>query len=272
MLQILSYGFMQRALLSGIFIALACALLGLFLVLRRDSMIGHGLSHVTFGGVALGLFLNIAPLMVALVVAMVCSLLILKLKTGARLSEDTSIGIFSSTGMALGIVLAGMSGKFNVDLFGYLFGNILAIDTFEVVIAVALAVAVIVLIGINYQELLYQTFDPESAQTAGIRVGLLNGLLAVLTSITVVIGMKVVGILLVAALLVIPSAAGLQVAANFRQAMLIASTVSVGSVLAGLLLSYYWDLPASGTIVLLSFFSFLALWGIHMLKTAGNHS
>ena len=133
----------------------------------------------------LGLFLNIAPLIVALVVAIVCSLFILKLKTGARLSEDTSIGIFSSAGMPLGIVLAGVSGKLNVDLFGYLFGNILAIDTFEVVIAVVLAVAVIVLIGVYYQELLFQTFDPESAQTAGIRVGLLNGLLAVLTSITV---------------------------------------------------------------------------------------
>jgi zinc transport system permease protein len=268
MLEILSFGFMQRALLAGIFIALACALLGIFLVLRRDAMIGHGLSHVTFGGVALGLFLNLAPLFVALAVAVMCSLLILKLKTGTRLAEDTSIGIFSSAGMALGIVLASVSGKFNVDLFGYLFGNILAIEAFEVVIAVVLAAVVIAVIVFFYHEFIYQTFDVESAQTSGIRVGLLDGLLAVLTSVTVVIGMKVVGILLVAALLVIPAAAGLQIAANFRQAMLISSAVSIGSVFAGLFMAYYWDLPASGTIVLLAFFAFLALWGMHVLKEA----
>ncbi len=268
MLEILSYPFMQRALLAGLFTAIACAVLGLFLVLRRDAMIGHGLSHVTFGGVALGLFLNVAPLLVALIVAILCSLAILKLKAKARLAEDTSIGIFSSAGMALGVVLASVSGNFNVDLFSYLFGNILAIETLEVIIAIILATAVIAVIVLFYQEFLYRTFDPESAQTSGIRVGMLDSLLAVLMSVTVVIGMKVVGILLVAALLVIPAAAGLQIAGNFRQAMMIASAVSIGAVLAGMFMAYYWDLPASGTIVLLAFLAFLALWGAQLLRRA----
>ncbi|HNU71057.1 MAG TPA: metal ABC transporter permease [Thermodesulfobacteriota bacterium] len=266
MIEILSYGFMQRAFLAGIFVAVACAFLGLFLVLRRDAMIGHGLAHVTFGGVALGLFLNTAPLAVALITAGLCSLIILRLKERVRLSEDTSIGIFSSTGMAIGIILATVSGNFNVDLFGYLFGNILAIDTIEVGIAVALAATVIIVLILFYQEILYQTFDPESAQTSGIRIGVLDAVLALLTSITVVIGMKVVGLLLVAALLVIPSAAGLQAAATFRQAMAIASLISVVSVIAGLLMAYYWNLPASGTIVLLTFFVFMVLWFVNYLK------
>lgn len=257
---ILAYGFMQRALVSGAFIAIACAILGIFLVLRRDAMIGHGLSHVTFGGIALGLFLDVKPLLIALVVAMLCALIILKLKAKAGIYEDTAIGIFSSVGMAVGIILATISGKFNVDLFGYLFGNILAIETFEVGIAVALALAVITVVVLFYQELLYQTFDAETAQTSGIHMNLLDVLLAVLTSVTVVIGLKVVGILLVAALLVIPSAAGLQVATTFRQAMVISSAVALGSVVVGLFIAYFCDLPTSGVIVLLSFCVLLIFW------------
>lgn len=265
---IIAYGFMQRALLAGIFIGIACALLGVFLVLRRDAMIGHGLSHVTFGGIALGLFLDLKPLFVALLVAILCSLIIHKLRQRVGLYEDTAIGIFSSTGMAIGIILVTISGKFNVDLFGYLFGNILAIETLEVRIAVVLALAVIIAIALFYQEFLYQTFDAESAQTSGMRVGLLNGILAVLTSVTVVIGMKVVGILLVSALLVIPSAAGLQIAKNFRQAILISAAVSVGSVVGGLFMAYYWDLSASGAIVILSFLTFLGLGSARLIKKA----
>jgi zinc transport system permease protein len=262
---ILAYGFMQRALLSGLFIALACAILGVFLILRRDAMIGHGMAHVTFGGVALGLFLQVTPLLAALVVAVGCALLIVKLKERAGLYEDTAIGILSSAGMALGVVLATLSGKFNVDLFAYLFGNILAISPLEVGIAVALAVTVVVVMVCFYQEFLYETFDAESARTAGIRVRLLDALIAVLTAVTVVIGMKVVGILLVAALLVIPSAAGLQLAKSFKQAMVISSAISLGSVTGGLLMSFYWDLPASGTIVLLSFATFMLSGGTRVL-------
>lgn len=266
---ILTYGFMQRALVAGIFISIACAILGVFLVLKRDAMLGHGLSHVTFGGVALGLFLEIKPLLVALLVAVLCSVVIQRLREKAGLYEDTAIGIFSSTGMAIGIILVTISGKFNVDLFSYLFGSILAIERVEVFIAVSLAVTVIMVISLFYQELLYQTFDMESARTSGINNEFLNGILAVLTSITIVIGMKVVGILLVAALLVIPSAAGLQIAKTFRQAVIISSGVSVFSVLSGLIMAYYWDLPAAGTTVVVSFFVFFAFGTIRLLGKRG---
>ncbi len=266
---ILTYGFMQRALVAGIFISVACAILGVFLVLKRDAMLGHGLSHVTFGGVALGLFLGVKPLLVALVVAVLCAVVIQKLREKTGLHEDTAIGILSSTGMAIGIILVTVSGKFNVDLFSYLFGNILAIERFEVVVAVFLALAVIMVISFFYQELLYQTFDAESARTSGIRTGFLDAVLAVLTSITVVIGMKVVGILLVAALLVIPSAAGLQIAKTFRQAVIISSGVSIGSVIAGLFTAFYWDLPAAGTTVVVAFLVFLAFGTVRILRKRG---
>jgi len=254
------YGFLQRAFLAGIFIAIACALLGVFLILRRDAMIGHGLAHVTFAGVALGLFLNVMPLAVALVVAVGASVLIMKLRVKAGLHGDTAIAIFSSAGFALGIMLVTLSHSFNVDLFSYLFGEILAIETSEVLFSIVLAIVVVLLIVMNYHKFMYMTFDRESAKASGIKVERLDSLLTVLTAVTVVLGMKVVGILLVSALIVIPAAAGLQIASSFKQAIFISTCISITSVVLGLILAFLLDLPASGTIVLLSFLAFVMLF------------
>jgi zinc transport system permease protein len=250
------YGFLQRAVIAGVFIAIACALLGVFLILRRDAMIGHGLAHVAFAGVALGFFLNVMPLAVTLLVAVVASLIIMKLKVKAGLHGDTAIAIFSSVGFALGILLTSLSQRFNVDLFSYLFGEILAIETPEVVFAIVLAFIVMLLVVVNYHKFMYMTFDRESAKAAGIKVDRLDSLLTVLTAVTVVLGMKVVGILLVSALVVIPAAASLQVASNFKQAIAFSAGISVLSVVSGLVLAFLLDLPASGSIVLLSFLAF----------------
>ncbi|MFZ2054782.1 MAG: metal ABC transporter permease [Candidatus Aminicenantales bacterium] len=251
-----SYGFFQRALLAGLLVALACAILGIFLLLRKDAMIGHGLAHVTFGGVALGLFLNVLPLATALVVAILASLAIMKLKEKAGLHGDTAIGIFSSVGMALGIALATIAGRFNADLLSYLFGDILSIDRLEVGLSTALAASVIIIILANYHRLMYLTFDQESAKASGVKTARLDLILTVLTAVTVVLGMKVVGILLVAALLVIPAAAALLLAKSFRQALIFSSLVASLSVVIGLLAAFYLDLPASATVVLLSFLFF----------------
>jgi len=251
-----SYGFLQRALLAGIFVAIACALLGVFLILRRDAMIGHGLAHVTFAGVALGLFLKVMPLMAALVVAVFTALGIMKLKRLAGLYGDTAIAIFSSVGFALGLLLVTLANSFNVDLFGYLFGEILAIEVAEVWLSIALAVAVVLIVIINYKKFMYVTFDRESAKVSGVKVDRLDILLTGLTAVTVVLGMKIVGLLLVAALIVIPAAAGLQLASSFKQAIIISSVVALISVVFGLVLAYYFDLPASATIVILSFLVF----------------
>jgi zinc transport system permease protein len=250
------YGFLQRALLAGVFIAIACALLGIFLILRRDAMIGHGLAHVTFAGVALGLFLNVMPLAAALFVAVAASLIIMKLKVKAGLHGDTVIAIFSSVGFALGILLVTLSQSFNVDLFSYLFGEILAIETSEVVFSIVLAFIVVLLVVVNYHKFMYMTFDRESAKAAGVKVDRLDGLLTVLTAVTVVLGMKVVGILLVSALVVIPAAASLQIASSFKQAIILSACISVISVVMGLVLAFLLDLPASGSIVLVSFLAF----------------
>jgi zinc transport system permease protein len=255
---LLAYGFLQRAFLAGLLIAVACAVLGVFLVLRKDAMIGHGLSHVAFAGVAL--FLNVLPLAAALVVAVAGSLAIVKLKGRAGLHGDTAIGIFSSLGMAFGILLASLARSFNVELMSYLFGDILAIDPLEVWLSVGLAAAVLLVVWLNYEKLLFMTFDRESARVAGVPVGRLDTLLMVLTAVTIVLGMKVAGILLVAALIVIPAAAGLQVAKSFRTAVQAAGAVALAAVAGGLALSVAVDIPASAAIVILCFAAFGALF------------
>ncbi len=257
-----AYGFMQRAFLSGVLIAVACAVLGIFLILRKDAMIGHGLSHVAFAGIALGLFLRILPLASALVVAVAAAIAVMKIKDRAGLHGDTAIGIFSSLGMALGVLLASLARSFNVELMSYLFGDILAIEPLEVWLTVGLAAAVLLTVRLNYGKLLYMTFDRDSARAAGIRVGRLDTLLMVLTAVTVVLGMKVAGILLVAALMVIPAAAGLQLATSFRAAVIASAAVAVAAVTAGLGLSIAVNIPASAAIAVLCFLAFAAsfLW------------
>jgi zinc transport system permease protein len=261
-----AYGFLQRALLAGVFIAIACALLGVFLILRRDAMIGHGLAHVSFAGVALGLFLNYMPLIMAMVIAIGASLIIMRLKNMAGLHGDTAIAIFSSVGFALGVILVTLSQSFNVDLFSFLFGEILAIEPSEVWFSLILAGVVLSLVVVNYHKFMYMTFDRESAKASGIKVDRLDTLLTILTAVTIVLGMKVVGILLVSALVVIPAAAGLQIASNFRQAMLLSTAVSTISVILGLMFAFILDLPASGSIVLLSFLFFVLLFGIKRIS------
>ncbi len=251
-LQVLSYGFMQRALLAGTLVSISCGVLGVFLVLRRESMIGHGLSHVTFGGVALALMLDIVPLPVALAFSLASSWVINGLKDKTGLGGDTGIGIVSSLGMALGVLLASLAGDFNADLFAYLFGSVLATTTSDIWMAGILGMGVIGLLCFFYNELIYSTFDRQTAKTAGIHVEGLDMLLTALTAVTVVIGMKVVGLLLVAALMVIPAASGLVMANTFRQAMARSILLAFLSVILGLFCSFYLDWPASGTIVLLN--------------------
>lgn len=259
MFELLSYGFFQRAIVAGSFISVGCALLGIFLILRRDAMIGHGLAHITFAGVALGILLNMMPLLSALVVAVLTAIVILKLKDKAGLYGDTAIAIFSSTGFALGVLIITLSNKFNVDLFSYLFGDILAIGRLEVWLSITIALAILIIVTLYYPTFMYITFDRESAKVSGLKVEKLEIWITILTALTVVLGMKIVGILLVSALLVIPAASSLQLAKNFKQALFFSSLISFISVNLGLLTSVLFDLPASGAIVILSFIIFLIL-------------
>jgi zinc transport system permease protein len=249
MIEFLQYAFMQRAFIAGILIAIICAVIGVFLVLRRMSLMGDGLAHIAFGGIAAGMFFNIYPLLSALVFSVLAALGIQKLKE-MKVYGDAAIAIFFSFGLAIGVVLVSFSHGFNADLFSYLFGSILAVSEADILLILAVGVATIAVIMLFYKELFYITFDEESARAAGIPVQRLNTMLVVLTAVAVVLSMRIVGILLVSSFIVIPASISLLLHRSFKQTIGIAGLTAVASVVAGLVMAYYLDLAAGGAIVL----------------------
>lgn len=261
MFELFTYGFIQRAILTGLFVGTACAVLGVFLVLRRYALIGHGLTHVAFGGVAVGLLFGRQPFWAALVVTLLSSFGILKLQERVKIYADVAIGIVSAVGMAVGVVIASVAGGFNVDLMSYLFGSILTISKAEFIVSVVISCAVIVFILLFYHDLFAMTFDEESARAMGIGVDRYNYFFAAVSAFVVVVGMRVVGLLLVAALMILPATTSLQISRTFRGALIIAAAAAALSVLAGIVISFWLDLPSGGTIVLVNFVLFLlAFW------------
>jgi len=265
-LSFLSHGFIQRALIAGSFIAILCSTLGVFLVLRRLSLIGDGLAHVTFGSVAVGLLLRVYPIYVAAPLVMLSSLGIMKLTEKARVYGDAAIAIVSSLGISAGILLASVAGGFNIDLFSYLFGNILAISKTEVVSSIVLSVILIATITAFYNDMLSVTLDEESAKAAGIKVRAMNMILVLTTALTVVLAMRVVGIMLISALLVLPAVTALQMGKSFRATIVAAGAMGVASVVFGIFISFLADIPTGATIVLLNFAMFLAAFIFKTVK------
>jgi zinc transport system permease protein len=212
---------------------------------------------VTFGSVAVGLLLKQNPALVAIPIVMVSSLGIMKLMQKARLYGDAAIGMVSSLGIAGGVMIASLSGGFNVDLFSFLFGNILAISKSEVITSIALSIVVLLVITVFYNEYFSTTFDEEFARISGIDVKKINSLLIILTAITVVLTMKVVGIMLTSALLILPAVTALQIAKSFKNSMILSSLTGISSVLVGIYASFAMNLPTGATIVMVNFILFV---------------
>ncbi len=254
------YKFILKALVAGSFIALICSILGVLLVLRRLSLIGDGLAHVTFGSVALGLLIKHHPVYVSIPIIIVSSLGILKLTEKARLYGDAAIGIVSSIGIAVGVLIASIAGGFNIDLFNYLFGNILAISRSEVLISILLSIIVLSIISIFYNEYFSTTFDEEFAMVSGINTKRINSMLVIMTGITVVLAIRVVGIMLTSALLILPAVTALQIAKGFKSALFISSAIAISSVIVGIYISFIMNLPTGATIVLVNFTIFIVVF------------
>ncbi len=252
----LNYGFIQRAIVAGAFISVLCSTLGVLLVLRRLSLIGDGLAHVTFGSVALGLLFRVYPLYVSLPVVMASSLGILKLMERARLFGDAAIGILSAIGIAGGVLAASVAGGFNVDLFSYLFGNILSISVQEVYTSIVLSIVVLGVIVFNYHDIFSVTFDEEFAKASGTNVNRINTMIVIFTAITVVLTMKVVGIMLTSALLIFPAVTAFQLAHGFKSALILAAVTALASVVIGIFASLAFNLPTGASIVIINALSF----------------
>lgn len=262
MIKILSYGFMQKALISGILIALCSSLLGVFLVLKRYAMIGDGLAHVSFASVALALFLNQQPLILSLPLVMLASFFIMRLNEKTALYGDAAIGLVSSFAMAVGVMLASVATGFNVDLFSYLFGSILVIRTQELILTLVLAVVILGVIFFYYKDLFAITYDEEFSKTLHLPVERLNQLISVLTAITIVLGIRIVGTMLISAMIIFPAITALQFARSFRCALTGAALISLLCVITGVFASYFLDLPTGSTIVIINGIFFAVTFGL----------
>lgn len=266
MLEALQYGFIQKALLAGSLIALTCSFLGVFLVLRKFSMIGDGLAHVSFATVALALLLSLPPLVVSIPLVTLSSFGILKLNEKANLHGDAAIGLISSLAVAIGIVIASLAQGFNVDLFSYLFGSILAISNLDVILSVILSIVVVATIVFFYHDLFAMTYDESFAKVNGMNTKGLNYLIAILTSITVVLGIRVVGTMLVSSLIIFPAVTALQLSKSFKAAMSIAGVVSVLCVILGVFFSYTFNLPTGGAIVIMNAICFALAFSVKLIR------
>lgn len=257
MIEILQYSFMKYALISGLFVGVLCPIIGVFLVLKNLSLMADGIAHLSFGGIALGIVLGISPTYMVLLFAILGSLLVNYVMRKVRLYGDTAISMLISAGLAIGITVISLARGINVNINTYLFGSLLAIDRKELIGILLLGVPVIILILIFYRPLLYITFDEDSAKASGLPVEYLNTLLVVLSAVTIAIAIKVVGILLTSALIVIPVATGIQVSKSFKNTLLSSIIFGIVSVTLGIFLSYYLNVAPGGAIVLVSILIFL---------------
>lgn len=255
--EIFQYGFMQRALISGIAVAISCSVIGLFLVLRRQSLYGDALSHVAFGGIAVGLFANISPIWMAFIVSILASLGITKLRQSAKISADSAVAVLLSSGLAIGVVLIGLAGGFSLDLYSFLFGSILLIssqDQYMILIITAIVLAIMYKI---YRKLMYIAFDEEQANVSGIDVARFNYLFIVLASVTVITSLRLVGVLLISSLIVIPNITAILFGKGFKKTALISIIIAILSVIGGIVTSYLMNLAPGGTIVIISVAGYL---------------
>lgn len=267
MIDIFNYSFMVNALIVGVLISVCCALLGVVLVLKRYSMIGDGLSHVSFGALSVAAVLNLsAPLYLALPVVMLSAFFLLRLTENSRINGDAAIAVISSSALAIGVFVASINGT-NINLQQYMFGSILNISSADITISVVLSVVVIVMYVLFYHKIFAVTFDENFSRATGIRTGLYNTAISLLTAVTIVIGMRMLGTLLISAMIIFPALTSMRVCKRFLSVVTVAVVVSVVSVVSGLVASFTCtDIPVSSTIVIFNLGFFILFMLFAFLK------
>ncbi len=249
-LDLFQYEFMRNALAAGIAASVLCGVIGVYVILNRIVFISDGIAHAAFGGIGLGYLLGLDPLFFGFVSALLTALGVGLLASRTKVSEDTAIGVFMATGMALGVLFMSMSRGYARDLFGYLFGNILAVTWQDVIIMVVLASVILTIVALLYKEFLILSFDPLYGEAMGLPVQNLKLLLLFMVALSVVMLIKVVGIILLIALLTIPAAISRQHFKNLKDIMMSAVILGIIFVTIGLIVSYFMDVPSGATIIL----------------------
>lgn len=255
--ELFSYSFIGRAVLVGTLVSLCAALLGVSLVLKRYSMIGDGLSHVGFGALSAALVLNLAPLAVSIPVVILAAFLLLRLSENSKIKGDAAVALISSSSIAAGVIITSLGGGMTTDVNNYMFGSILAMSRGDVVLSVGLSAAVLVLYVLFYHQIFAVTFDESFAQATGVSAGRYNILLALLTAVTIVVGMRMMGTLLISSLVIFPALTSMRVFKSFRSVILSSAVVSVVCFLTGIAASFLLSLPAGASIVAVNLAAFL---------------
>jgi zinc transport system permease protein len=260
--------FMRLAFATGAIVGVLAPAVGFFLVQRRLSLIGDGIGHAAFAGVAAGYLLGISPVLTAVIVSVAAAVAIEWLRARRPAAGDQALALVFYTGIALGVVLVAEAGALDVDLFAFLFGSILTVTTDDLILVAALGGLGLAALALLYRALAAVVLDEEGARVAGVPIGRLNVFVAVLAALTVALSMRVVGILLVAALMVLPVIAATRVAWSMASTVLLSVGIGLASVLAGLTIAYYADLPPGGTIVLLAAGAFVVASGVAAARRA----
>lgn len=248
-LSLLSYPFMYRALIVGVLVSLCAALLGVVLVLKRYSLIGHGLGEVGFAALSLAVALDLPPLAVSIPLVVAASFLIMYLSQRSGASGDIAIGIMATAALSFGVIVTSVTRGFNIDVTNYMFGSIIALSSADVWLSVALALVVLAMYSLLFNRLFAITYDEINARATGINVTLYQFVISFLTAVTVVLGMRMMGTMLISSLIIFPAMTARRLAAGFRGMVLSAAGVSVGCFLVGLFLSYQLSLPTGACIV-----------------------
>lgn len=249
LLELLSYPFLARALLCGALISLCAALLGVSLVLKRYSMIGDGLSHVGFGALACANVLGVAPLLVAIPIVVVVAILLLRLSETGKIKGDAATAFISTGSLALGVLLISLFRGANTDLSNYMFGSILAMEASDVVLSIALGLLVTLLYLLFYNQIFAVTFDETFSKASGMHTGIYNTILATLTAITIVLGMRIMGALLISALIIFPGLSAMRLFRSFAGVTVCAAVLSILCFAIGLMLSYVFAAPTGAAVV-----------------------
>lgn len=256
--QMFSFPFMQRALIAGVLVSLCAALLGVSLVLKRYSMIGDGLSHVSFGALAIAVALGVTPLYFSIPVVILAAFLLLRVADHPRWNSDAAIAAMSASSLAIGILVISRTSGMTTDVDNYMFGSVLAMSRVDVALSVVLCAAVLALFILFYHKLFAVTFDENFSRATGLKVDWYNTLLAVLTALTIVLGMRMMGAMLISSLVIFPALTAMRLFKSFRGVILCAAVTSVVCFCAGLTISFTFSTPVGATVVAANLFLFLA--------------
>ena len=259
--EMLSFSFIVRALIVGISISLCAAILGVTLVLKRYSMIGDGLSHVSFGAMSVALALNMAPLQLAIPVVLITAFFLLKMSQNSRINADAAIAVVSSTAIAIGITVTSLTSGLNADISSYMFGSILALTPTDVYLSVGLSIVVIILFIFSYNQIFGIVFDENFSKATGVKVEFYTMILALLTSITIVLGMRLMGVMLISSLVIFPGLTAMRIFKTFKSVIIAAGVIAIISFFIGMVISYIYGLPTGAAVVLVnsSFFTIFTL-------------